>query len=407
MPRASVVGSLTRPTSWWWREGALLATAFALCLVGGSMQLDDTISAPPVRAYLLSAAACAALPLRHRSPLAALAASTACGMLVAPLELLLTPLIITPVVIAAYVVALRSERRAAFVAVLLSAAFLVASTAVFGDLSKSDVARLGVVAAFPVVAGILGQSTQNRRAYLAAVEERAQRAEESRESEARRRVAEERVHIARELHDLVAHQITLANAQAMVAGRLFDTRPEQARRSVEELVETTRSALDDLRATVGLLRQAGDAAAPAEPAPALDRLPALLESFHRAGLEVSVQHEGVARPLPPGVDLTAYRIVQEALTNVAKHAGTTTARVSLAWSRDRLGISVSDDGRGGRPASSTSGYGLIGMRERAGAVGGELSAGRRPEGGFLVTAQLPIPPAAAAAQSPGAAGDVA
>ena len=208
-------GSLARPPAWWWREGALVATAFVLCLVGGSMQLDDTISPPPVRAYLLAAAACATLPLRHRAPLVALAGSTACGMVVAPLELLLTPLIVTPVVIVAYVVALRSERREAFTEVLLSAAFLVASTAVFGDLSKADVARLGVVAAFPVVAGILGQSTQNRRAYLAAVEERAHRAEESRESEARRRVADERVRIARELHDLVAGHVAEAAGEVL------------------------------------------------------------------------------------------------------------------------------------------------------------------------------------------------
>lgn len=396
-------GSLARPPTWWWREGALLTIVFALCLVGGSMQLDDTIATPPIRAYVLAAAACAALPLRHRTPLAALAASTACGMLVAPLELLLTPLIVTPVVIAAYVVALRSERRSAFSAVLLSAAFLVASTAMFGDLSWADVTRLGVVAAFPVVAGVLGQSTQNRRAYLAAVEERAQRAEESRESEARHRVADERVRIARELHDLVAHQITLANAQAMVATRLLDSRPDEARRSLTELVHTTRTALDDLRATVGLLRQAGDAGAPVEPAPALDRLPALLESFHRAGLEVEIGHEGTARTLPPGVDLTAYRIIQEALTNVAKHAGTGAARVCLTWGRDRLSISVADDGRA-TPTATTPGYGLIGMRERATAVGGDLSAGRRPDGGFLVTTHLPAPPTQAAARS---AGDVA
>ena len=264
---------------------------------------------------------------------------------------------------------------------------------------------MGVVAAFPLVAGVLGHSVRNRRAYLAAVEERARRAEESRDSEARRRVAEERVRIARELHDLVAHQITLANAQATVAAHLFDTRPEQTRKSLTELVETTGHALDELRATVGLLRQSGDAAAPAEPAPGLSRLPTLLESFRRAGLEVSVHQEGTARPLPPGVDLTAYRIVQEALTNVTKHAGTGSARVRLAWSRDRVTITVADDGGAPRTAPTASrpgasnvpdrppGYGLIGMRERATAVGGHLSAGRRPEGGFLVSTQLPLPPA--------------
>lgn len=399
-------GGGPRPRGAWSREAAITATAFAFCLLGGVMQADDTLSAPTAAAYVIAVVSCAVLPVRHRAPLAALAATTAFGVLVPPLGLLLTPLIVAPAVITAYSYALaaRTERRAAGT-VLLSSAALVASIPLSGDVSWKDASRMGVVAAFPLVAGVLGHSVRNRRAYLAAVEERARRAEESRDSEARRRVAEERVRVARELHDLVAHQITLANAQATVAAHLFDTRPEQTRKSLKELVETTADALDDLRATVGLLRQAGDTAAPAEPAPGLSRLPALLDSFRRAGLEVSVHQEGTARPLPPGVDLTAYRIVQEALTNVTKHAGTGNARVRLAWSRDRVTITVADDGKGSRTAWAASpgprastvpdrppGYGLIGMRERATAVGGHLSAGKRPEGGFLVSTQLPLSP---------------
>ncbi len=425
----------------WWREGAVLATAFAICLLGGLVH-DDALAPPPAATYLLAVVSCALLPLRHRAPLAALAATTGCGMSATPLDLMLTPFIVAPAVISAYSLAVRRERRTTSAALLASAALLVAATPVFEDLSWKDTSRLGAVAAFPLVAGLLGHSVRNRRAYLAAVEERARRAEETRDSEARRRVAEERVRIARELHDLVAHQITLANAQATVAAHLFDTRPEQTRKSLAELVATTSDALDDLRSTVGLLRQSGDTATPAEPPPGLSRLPTLLESFRRVGLEVSVHQEGTARPLPPGVDLTAYRIIQEALTNVTKHAGTGSARVRLVWGSDRVTITVADDGRGARTtptavpgsrtvtglrtstALSTSmgsgtsrgpsmsrgpgrstvpsaltvsdrspGYGLIGMRERATAVGGHLFAGRRPEGGFLVTAQLPFPPA--------------
>ncbi|WP_172384693.1 sensor histidine kinase [Streptomyces sp. MNP-20] len=407
-------GGGPRSRGTWRRETAVTAAAFALCLLGGVLHVDDTVSAPPAAAYFIAVVSCAVLPLRHRAPLAALAATTASGMLVPPLGLLLTPLIVAPAVIAAYAYALtvRTERRAESAVLLLSALLLVAPTPFFENLSGQDVSRMGAVAAFPVVAGVLGHSTRNRRAYLAAVEERARRAEETRDSEARHRVAEERVRIARELHDLVAHQITLANAQATVAAHLFDARPEQTRTSLRELVETTGHALDELRATVGLLRQSGDAAAPAEPAPGLADLPTLLESFRRAGLEVSVHHDGPARPLPPGVDLTAYRIVQEALTNVTKHAATSSARVRLAWNRDRVTVTVADDGGGARtvPAAATGpgaptgsstpaaagrapGYGLIGMRERATAVGGHLSAGRRPEGGFLVSAELPLPPA--------------
>ncbi|MFI0779506.1 sensor histidine kinase [Streptomyces sp. NPDC021212] len=395
-------GGGPRPRGRWWREGAITATAFALCLLGGMVRVDGTLSPPPAAAYVIAVVSCAVLPVRHRAPLAAMAATTASGVLVPSLGLLLSPLIVAPAVITAYSYSLtaRTERRAVSAVLLISAALLVASAPLFGALSWQDASRVGAVAAFPLVAGVLGHSVRNRRAYLAAVEERAQRAEKSRESEARRRVAEERVRIARELHDLVAHQITLANAQATVADHLFDARPEQTRKSLKELVETTGDALDELRATVGLLRQSGDAAAPAEPAPGLSRLPTLLESFRRAGLEVSVHQEGTARPLPPGVDLTAYRVVQEALTNVTKHANTGSARVRLAWNRDRLTITVADDGDGARTVPSAStvpdrppGYGLIGMRERATAVGGHLSAGKRPEGGFLVSTELPLPPA--------------
>ncbi|WAZ19108.1 sensor histidine kinase [Streptomyces cinnabarinus] len=392
----------------WWREGAITAAAFVLCLLGGVMRVDDTLSAPPAAAYFIALVSCAVLPVRHRAPPAALAATTAIGVLVPPFGLLLTPLIVAPAVITVYSYSLtaRSERRAVS-AVLLTSAALAAAIPLFGDLSWKDASRMGVVAAFPLVAGVLGHSVQNRRAYLAAVEERARRAEKSRDSEAHRRVAEERVRIARELHDLVAHQITLANAQATVAAHFFDSRPQQTRESLRELVETTGHALDELRATVGLLRQSGEAAAPAEPAPGLSRLPTLLESFRRAGLEVSVHQEGTARPLPPGVDLTAYRIVQEALTNVTKHAGTGSARVSLAWHHDRVAITVADDGREARTAADPPpGYGLIGMRERATAVGGRLSAGRRPEGGFLVSTQLPFPPTKdTSRRADGAAGD--
>ncbi|MGW8569455.1 sensor histidine kinase [Streptomyces niveus] len=391
-------GGGPRPRGAWWREGAVTATAFVLCLLGGVVQVDDTLTAPPAAAYVIAVVSCAVLPLRRRAPLAALAATTASGVLVAPLGLLLSPLIVAPALITAYSYALtaRTERRAAGAVLGTSVVLLVASTPLFGGVSWQDASRMGSVAAFPLMAGVLGHSVRNRRAYLAAVEERARRAEESRDGEARRRVAEERVRIARELHDLVAHQITLANAQATVAAHLFDIRPEQTRKSLRELVETTGHALDELRSTVGLLRQSGDTAGPAEPAPGLSRLPALLASFRGAGLEVSVEQEGTARPLAPGVDLTAYRIVQEALTNVTKHAATGTARVHLVWSRDRVTVTVADDGEGAGAVAVHSrppGYGLIGMRERVTAAGGQLSAGRRPEGGFLVCAELPLPPA--------------
>lgn len=382
------------------REAVILATAFGLCVLGGTLQVDGTLAPPAAVAYAMALASCAVLPVRHRRPLFALVATTVIGVLVQPLGILLSPLNMAPIAITAYAYTLtsRSEKHSVIVLLTAAAALGVSSIPWAEDLSWQDASRMGAVAAFPLVAGVFGHAVRNRRAYLAAVEERASRAEETRESEALRRVAEERVRIARELHDLVAHQITLANAQATVAAHLFDSRPEQTRKSLNELVETTSNALDDLRATVGLLRQSGDAAAPAEPAPGLSGLPALINSFSRAGLKVSLQQEGKAIPLPPSVDLTAYRIVQEALTNVTKHSGADQAQVRLAWAGPDVTITVTDDAgapaRTRRPTSSSiqdrpPGFGLIGMRERATAVGGHVSAEKQRGGGFRVLAQLP------------------
>ncbi|PRY23397.1 signal transduction histidine kinase [Pseudosporangium ferrugineum] len=381
-----------------------MASAFAVCLLGGAVQADGTLAAPAVAAYLVAGVSGGVLAMRRRAPLAVVVVAAGAGVLAQPAGLFLSPLVAAPAVVAVHHYALteRVERRAVGVVLAVSAALLVASAfSSLAQLSWQDASRMGLVAAFPLVAGMLGRSVRNRRAYLAAVEDRARRAEESRDSEARRRVAGERLRIARELHDLVAHQITLANAQAAVAAHLFDVRPEQARTSLGQLVETTGQALDELRAAVGLLRQSGDTAALADPAPGLSQLPALLDSFRGAGLEVSVRQEGTARPLPPGADLTAYRIVQEALTNVTKHAGAGEARVGLTWERDRVTITIEDDGKGARTAPDHApGYGLIGMRERAAAAGGTLSAGRRAEGGFLVRARLPLAPGRAGGGAP-------
>ncbi|MFD2470001.1 sensor histidine kinase [Amycolatopsis silviterrae] len=373
----------------WQREGTLVTIAFALCLLGGSLQVDDTVAPPSALAYLIAAVSSGMLLARFRAPVATAIGTTACGMLIAPLGLLPTPLMVAPAVICAYSLAVHTERLAVL---LPSAAMLIVVPPFFeAAFSWADTSRLATVAAAPLVAAVAGRSTRHRRANLALMEERARRAEESREREARRRVAGERIRIARELHDLVAHQITLANAQATVAAHLFDTRPDQSRTSLDELVKTTRQALDELRATVGLLRQPDDTAALSEPAPGLSQLPTLLSAFRRAGLAVSMHENGSARPLPPAADLTAYRVIQEALTNVTKHAATGNAEVRLDWNRDQVIVTVTDDGGGSRTSPERPpGYGLLGMRERAAAVGGTLTAGARPQGGFAVAAQLPL-----------------
>ncbi|MFC1432611.1 sensor histidine kinase [Streptacidiphilus sp. N1-3] len=251
----------------------------------------------------------------------------------------------------------------------------------------------------------VGEAVRNRRAFVAAIEERARRAEHTREEEARRRVAEERMRIARELHDIVGHHIALINVQAGVASHVLDTQPEQARQALAHVREAGRSALAELSATVAVLRQGDESDTPHEPVPGLDGLPALLETFGRAGLQVSREDEGVPRRLPTTVDLTAYRVVQESLTNVRKHAGTSVARLRLAYRRDELHIEVEDDGPGpSRDAADRdpsardrergaegTGHGLIGMRERAASVGGSFRAGPGPDGGFRVCVDLPLP----------------
>jgi signal transduction histidine kinase len=249
-----------------------------------------------------------------------------------------------------------------------------------------------VAFAWIAVAVAVGEAVRSRRAFVAAIEERARRAEHTREEEARRRVAEERLRIARELHDIVGHHIALINIQAGVASHVLASQPDAAREALAQVRQAGRSALAELGATVAVLRQGDESdAAPHEPTPGLDRLPELLESFRRSGLTVDQQVEGEPREIPAAVDLTAYRVVQESLTNVRKHAGTGAARLRLAYRTDRLRLEVEDDGPadpGGQPGEG-SGYGIIGMRERAASVGGSFRAGHRAGGGFRVAVELP------------------
>jgi signal transduction histidine kinase len=224
------------------------------------------------------------------------------------------------------------------------------------------------------------------------VEERAARAERTREEEARRRVADERVRIARELHDVVAHHITLVNAQAGVAHHLLRTDPEAAYEALAHIKETSRTALDELRATVGLLRQTDDQPASREPLPGLADLDRLVTSFRQSGLPVEVGCDKEQHRLAPAVDLTAYRIVQEALTNAHKHAPGRPVHLTLDYGADALSITVANEAADTRVDAPGTGHGLIGMRERAATVGGTLTAGPEPHGGFLVRAELPLPP---------------
>ncbi|MFF8914734.1 sensor histidine kinase [Streptomyces sp. NPDC015032] len=373
-------------------EALGLAALFLLSVVASSVVPHEHTVSLRWPAVVLAGVGCSALVWRRQHPFGVLVVAVGCGVAFQVLGFRESPLVISPVLVSVYTVAALTDRRATWTAAIFAASVLV-GVAVLCDphawLAPDNAAML----AWTALPAAVGDGLRSRRAYVAAVEERAEHAERTREQEAQQRVAAERVRIARELHDIVAHHIALINAQAGVAVHLVERRPEQIVAALEDIRDTSRSALDELRVTVGLLRQSDDPVAPRDPMPGLARVPALLASFERAGLTVSHTRRGIAEPLAPTVDLAAYRIVQEALTNVHKHAGADHARLFLHYRPERLTITVEDDGRAGRDHTRPgTGHGLIGMRERAATVGGRLYAGVRPEGGFTVTAELPLRP---------------
>ncbi|MGH2385352.1 MAG: sensor histidine kinase [Candidatus Limnocylindria bacterium] len=241
-----------------------------------------------------------------------------------------------------------------------------------------------------VASFVLGEVSRGRRRYLEQAEQRALDAERSREEEARRRAGEERLRIARELHDVLAHNISIINVQAGVAVHLLDRQPEQARTALVAISQASKEAMRELRATLGVLRQV-DEEDPRTPTPGLAELGELVDRARSAGVSVEVEVQGNDRSLPAATDLAAYRIIQESLTNVARHAAAAHVTLSIRHGRGDVEIHVEDDGigvAGGGPPRA--GNGLTGMRERATAAGGELEAGPRPEGGFRVWARLPL-----------------
>lgn len=249
-----------------------------------------------------------------------------------------------------------------------------------------------------VLAWVLGDSMRTRRAYFDQLEERAARLEREREAQSKVAVAAERARIARELHDVVAHNVSVMVVQADGAAYVMDAAPDQARQALETISGTGRQALAEMRRLLGVLRT-GDAPETGEyvPQPDVEQIEDLIEQVRTAGLAVDFKVEGTPRSLPSGVELTAYRIVQEALTNTRKHGGPDAgASVRLVYFDDGLGLLVEDDGRGAAHelyedgGADGAGHGMIGMRERVGMVGGTLDAGPRPGGGFRISALLPL-----------------
>ncbi|MFG2288998.1 sensor histidine kinase [Streptomyces sp. NPDC048595] len=394
---------------------AALAVAVFACILLGAVVDPHRVHGPqwaPHRlsasAVVLAALACATLVLRRRLPRTVLAAT---GTLTV-VELLVragdprAP-VVGAAAIALYSLASRTDRPTTWRLGALTAVVLTASSMCYGPRPWYAQENLGIFA-WTGMAAAAGDAVRSRRAFVDAIRERAERAERTREEEARRRVAEERMRIARDLHDVVAHHIALVNVQAGVASHVMDNRPDQAKQALAHVREASRSALEELRATVGLLRQSDDPKAPTEPAPGLGVLDQLVEGFVRAGIPVDLDLPHEPRQLPASVDLTAYRVVQEALTNVHKHAGEgARATVRIRHSERALTVTVLDDGagragvprqRGGeRPADETAapqdsggGHGLIGMRERVFALRGTVVTGPRAAGGFQVRVTLPL-----------------
>jgi signal transduction histidine kinase len=249
----------------------------------------------------------------------------------------------------------------------------------FSDRTLSSLAFLGVAAA-------VGVAVRSQRAAVEAAEARARQAEATREEEAERRVTDERLRIARELHDVVAHHISVVNVQAGVARHLLDSQPEQARDALTLVREASRTVLSEMSTVLGLLRT-GEDETPTAPAPGLDGAGALVESMRRAGLEVTERVEGEPYALPEIADLTAFRVVQESLTNALKH-GTGTAELKLEYSPTAVVIEIRNPVRDVVPPSTGGGHGLVGMRERVTSLGGRFTADPQPDGWFTVRAEI-------------------
>jgi signal transduction histidine kinase len=351
----------------------LLGTHLAARHQTGSRSLDAGAS-------LLLAVGPLALLGRRRSPVVVLAVVWVATMAYLAIGYPAGPIWISLII--AFVTAwLSGHRRAALVSLVTG---FVASgwlaPLVGTGRSPTLVASLGIAAWLLVMASV-AEVARIRR-------ERSAEAMANREKERLRRASDERLRIARELHDILAHNISLINVQASTALHLIEQQPERAQVALSAIKDASKEALVELRSVLGILRE-GDEAAPRAPAPSLSHLDELVGKAAAAGIDVRVNVEGSPRPLPAGVALAGYRIVQEALTNVARHAGPVSATVSVTYGEADLVVQVDDEGTA-VGAAGNGGNGLHGMEERATALGGRLQVGPRPAGGFRVRAWLPM-----------------
>jgi signal transduction histidine kinase len=331
--------------------------------------------------------ATSALVVRRAAPLVTVcvvAAAAAVPDLVSPLTIQLWGDFV-PLLIAAYTVARHTPRKRAFAGLMAAAAALVVvelRVPVAGTVSNIPF----IWVPFGVVA-VAGRILRARDLAHAAVRTHAQRLESERDETVRAAVLEERARIARELHDIVGHSVSVMVVQAGAAEDLLDRDPQRARTPLRSVQETGGHAIGELRRMLGLLRD-GNSEPALAPQPGTAQLDELVEQMAEVGLPVELRVEGTPRPLSPGVELAAFRVVQEALTNTLKHAGPATSTVVLRYGDDALDLEVLDDGNSTR--SNGAGHGLIGMRERVAIYDGRIEAGPRAEGGFAVRVHLPV-----------------
>ncbi|WP_243725896.1 sensor histidine kinase [Actinomadura rubrisoli] len=371
------------------RADALLAAGCLLLVVAAvlSVMRDGERATMPAIGWPLIVTACGALYFRRRVPVTvAVVTLAACGIYY-PLVEPDGPLMIA-FAIALYTAAAEGHLVAA--SVLGGAAMACVSFGEFrGHVNHLEDAGLYLLAGWFVAVIAVGGVVRNRRAYLREAERRTRAAERGREEEARRRAIEERLRIARELHDVLGHNISLINVQATAALHGPHPDPGRAEEALATIKQASKDTLRELRATLGVLRQV-DEEAPVAPAPGLDRLDELTGGIAAAGIAVRTEIEGEPRPLPAETDLAAFRIVQEALTNVTRHSDAASAVVRVQYGDGHVVVRVDDDGNPPPAAPAAGGSGIRGMRDRAEALGGDLDAGARPGGGFSVRARLPV-----------------
>ncbi len=380
-----------------------LAAALGFAGVGSALAYGRYLLLP------VALGLCLPIVFRRAHPSGAFAAAAAVGALQVALDIHVNMLDVT-IVVLLYTLAAYRPRRVSVpglaVCLLGSAAAMTRwpppGTSPLNWLILGSIAFAGS----SLIAWVLGDSMRYRRGYYAALEDRAARLEAERDAQAQIAAAAERARIARELHDVIAHHVSVMVVQADGASYALDRSPDRARQALAAIGSTGRQALAEMRRMLGVLRS-DDGAPGVVPLPGIEQLGELLEQTRASGLAVSFTVEGVPAPLPGGLALAAFRIVQESLTNARKHGGPgARATVLLRYCEDMLVLQITDDGAGAVAAKDGAGHGLTGMRERVTLYGGTLHTGPRPGGGYQVTAGLPLPGAAAPGRPPaGTAGD--